>query len=98
MIIYTELKSFLFQDRYQVFLNTLNNDSNERISRALVLLDWNYGFAFNSLLDRHRSAVLQAVNSKQLTIVIDNKCAVYYFSRAETAALDVVLVKMSYNF
>lgn len=78
-----------------MFLNGLNNDSIERIFRALVLLDWKRGLLFHSFLSRHLPAVLQSVHSKQLTVPPADKFSLYYMSRAEAATLDVVLVKMN---
>lgn len=75
-----------------MFPNTLNNDSMERISRALGLLNWRHGLVFYSLMDGPRSAVLQAMHSKQLTMKCEYKGAVYYMSRAEAAKLKNELV------
>lgn len=76
-----------------MFVNTLTNDSIERIYRALLLIDWTPGLLFTSLLDRNRPAVLRAVHSKQLTIAFEDKNSMFYMSRAEARALEVVLVK-----
>lgn len=81
-----------------MFVNTLNNDSIERISTALMLIDWKYGLQFGSLLCRHWPAVLQAVHSKQLTLAYKHKAAIYFMSRSEAADLDIVLVMMIYIF
>lgn len=85
---------WLFQDRYQVFLNSININSVEPLYRALVLLDWKHGFKVSSFLERHRPAVLQAVQSKQLTSEYDSQTVLYYMSRDEAAALDIVLDKI----
>lgn len=77
-----------------MFLNSLNTDSIEKLSRALALLDWSHGLKVSSFLDRHRPAVLRVVDSKQLTNEYDSNTALYYMSRTEAAALDVVLVYM----
>lgn len=81
----------IFQDRDRVFTNSLTKDATEQIFRALVLLDWRHGIIFSSLLIRHRPAVLQAVQSKQLTLAFDHdNSLLYYMSRAEAAELEVV--------
>lgn len=59
-----------------------------------MLLDWKHGLIFGALLERHRQAVLQTMSVKQITTMLELRCAVYHMTRSEAASLDVVLVKM----
>lgn len=81
-----------------MFLNSLKTDSMERTFRALVRLDLKYGLLSSSFLARHRPAILQVAHSMQLTVTSDVKCSLYFMSRAEAAALNVVLVNIYVHF
>lgn len=68
------------QDRYQLFLNSLNC-SNDRLKRAMSLLDWSTGYKVSSFLERHRQAVLDVVDEKQLQKEYDSQTALYYLPK-----------------
>jgi hypothetical protein len=70
------------QDRYQLFVYTLDL-SNEKLRRALSLIDWSAGFKVSSFLKRHRSAVLDVVQEKKLKLEYDSHCYLYFLSKEE---------------
>lgn len=81
----------MFQDRYQLFVNTLSK-LNNRLTTLLSLLDWTYGFKVSTFLAKHRSAVLDVVDSKKLNKEFDSLTSIYYLPRSEATKLDIQLV------
>lgn len=77
------------QDRYQLFLNSLN-ESNERLTTVLSLLDWNRGFKCSTFLARHRSAVIDVVKSKNLKKEYDSTTDLLYLPKEEAIEQNVV--------
>lgn len=57
--------------------------SNEKLKRALNLLDWNNGYKVSAFLRRHRSAVIDVINSKKLKIKSDTHTFLYYLPKEE---------------
>jgi hypothetical protein len=57
--------------------------SNEKLKRALNLIDWSGGLKVSSFLKRHRSAVLDVVQNKQLKIEYDSLTFLYFLSKEE---------------
>lgn len=78
----------MFQDRYQLFINSLN-ESNERLFKLLQLLDWSHGFKVSTLLERHREPLLKTVELKKLSIEFDSQTFLYYMSKEDAAKLVV---------
>jgi hypothetical protein len=70
------------QDRYQLLIYSLEL-SNEKLKRALNLLDWSNGFKVSAFLKRHRSAVIDVINSKKLKIKTDTLTFLYYQPKEE---------------
>lgn len=70
------------QDRYQLFIYTLEL-SNEKLKRALRLIDWSVGLKVSSFLKRHRSAVLDVVQEKKLKVEYDSHTILYFLSKEE---------------
>lgn len=70
------------QDRYQLFIYTLDL-SNEKLRRALSLIDWSTGIKVSSFLKRHRSAVLDVVQEKKLKLEYDSHTFLYLLSKEE---------------
>lgn len=70
------------QDRYQLLIYTLEL-SNEKLKRALRLVDWSRGPKVSSFLKRHRSAVLDVVQEKKLKIEYDSHTFLYFLSKEE---------------
>lgn len=57
--------------------------SNEKLKRALNLIDWSTGLKVSSFLKRHRSAVIDVVQSKKLKIEYDSLTFLYFLSKEE---------------
>lgn len=90
--------TFVIVDRYQLFINTLNssnntntntNTDNEKLRIALSLLDWSGGYKVSSFLERHRSAVVDVVDSKQLQKEYDSLTLVYHMPRHEAIQMEI---------
>lgn len=69
-------------------MNTLN-ESNERLTVLLSLLDWTQGFKVSTFLKRHRSAVIDVVQAKQLTCEYDSRTLLYYIARENTQQIQI---------
>lgn len=64
------------------------NPSNERLAKLLSLLDWNRGLKVSTFLDRHRSAIIDVVQQKQLSLEYDSLTCLYYLPNAEAMQLN----------
>lgn len=84
--------TFLVVDRYQLFVNTLNK-SLDRLTQAISLLDWTHGFKVSSFLERHRPAVINVIDSKNLKREYDSKTLLYFMPRNEASQLETELPK-----
>lgn len=65
-----------------MFLNSLS-DSNDKLARILDLLDWSRGFKVSTFRKKHRSAVVDIINSKNLSRDFDSETLVYYIAKED---------------
>lgn len=78
------------QDRYQLFLNTLNKNSTERLKKVLSLLDWTRGYQISTFLARHHSAVIDVLDEKHLyRETEDTLTSLYFLPRSKAAELEI---------
>lgn len=57
--------------------------SNEKLKRALNLVDWSRGVKVSSFLKRHRSAIIDVVQEKKLKVEYDSLTFLYFLSKEE---------------
>lgn len=76
------------QDRYQLFLNSLS-DSNDKLARILDMLDWSRGFKVSTFRKKHRSAVVDTLNAKNLNREFDSETLVYYMPKENAVRITV---------
>ncbi|KAH8329274.1 hypothetical protein KR074_006738, partial [Drosophila pseudoananassae] len=79
---------FIIEDRYQLFVGSLNN-TNGLVQRALDLLDWSNGFKCSSIPERHIDALDQVVESKKLRLVFKDSTDLFYMPAKEALKLKV---------
>lgn len=65
-----------------MFLNTLN-ESNDRLTRLLSLIDWRHEYLISNIRKIHRAAVVEAIESKQLRRLNDDEAFLYYMPKEE---------------
>lgn len=65
-----------------MFIYTLEKTCH-KLKRALLLLDWSKGYKISSFLQRHRSAVLEVVDSKKLEREYDSLTYLYFLPKDE---------------
>lgn len=71
-----------------MFLNSLNRNLN-RLTIALSLLDWTYGFKISSFMERYRPAVLKVIEEKSLKKEYDSLTISYYLPKTEAKKLKI---------
>lgn len=69
-------------------MNTLN-ESNERLTNLLSLIDWSSGFHVSTLRKRHHSAVLDVIGLKKLKCFHDDETLLYYMPKEESRNLEI---------
>lgn len=57
--------------------------SNEKLKKALNLLDWTRGYLISAFLRRHRSAVMDIISSKKLKVQSDSLTFLYFLSKED---------------
>lgn len=80
---------YVIIDRYQLFVGSLNKENCENLTKVLMSLDWSKGYKVSSILECHRPAVLNIVESKKLNLEYDSLTLMYYMPSAEAKLLDV---------
>lgn len=88
------------QDRYQLFLYSLIEDSasndQTRLEIALGLLDWSNGFKVSSFSSKHRRSVLRVVESRRLEKEFDSQTIFYYLPRQKAEELPLLPVLVNF--
>lgn len=74
-----------------MFVNSLS-DSNEKLAKILNLLDWSKGFKVSTFRKKHRPAVVDTVNAKNLSREFDSETLLYYLPKEEAVKLTVKCV------
>jgi len=80
--------TFIILDRYILLVNSLS-DSHERLRRALTLLDWTKGFEIAGLQEKHRAAVLEAINIKGVEIEPEEMTYSYFLGKDQGKQLKI---------
>lgn len=82
------MKKYCFlQDRYQLFVNTLE-DSHQRLKKLLSLLDWSKGFQVHAVLKRYRPLILEIVDQKSLAVEMEFHTYMQYLAKDEAEHFD----------
>jgi hypothetical protein len=74
--------TYVIVDRYQILIYSLEM-SNEKLKKALSLLDWSKGYLVSAFLRRHRSAVIDTISSKKLKVESDSLTFLYSLSKED---------------
>jgi hypothetical protein len=64
--------------------------SNEKLKRALSLLDWSNGYKVSAFLRRHRSAVMDVIQNKRLKIESDSLTFLYYLPKEDAKKMNLM--------
>ncbi|XP_037958872.1 uncharacterized protein LOC119688263 [Teleopsis dalmanni] len=80
---------FLVADRYQLFINNLEQDSNNQVNEALSLLDWSSGFNECPILERYYPTILDLIKSKNLKLTCEGISSIFHISRQKALNLDI---------
>ncbi|XP_063695730.1 uncharacterized protein LOC134827107 [Culicoides brevitarsis] len=72
--------TFVVVDRYQLFIYTLE-ETNERLTKLLRLLDWKKGFIVSAFRKKFLPAVLEVIKEKKLEIEYDSENFVHFLPK-----------------
>lgn len=75
------------QDRYQIFVNTLD-DSQLRLKKLLDLLDWSKGFQVHAVLKRYRPLIMEIIEKKNLVAELEFQTYMQYLPKDEAEHFD----------
>lgn len=75
------------QDRYQIFVNTLD-DSHIRLKKLLDLLDWSKGFQVHAVLKRYRPLIMEIIEKKNLVAEMEFQTYMQYLPKDEAEHFD----------
>lgn len=70
------------QDRYQLFVNTLD-ETHQRLRTLLNLLDWSKGFQVHAVLARYRPMIFEIVEEKNLAVELEFHTFMQYIPQDE---------------
>ncbi|XP_030383774.1 uncharacterized protein LOC115631209 [Scaptodrosophila lebanonensis] len=79
---------FIFVDRYQLFVGSLNS-TNGGVARVLQLLDWSMGFKCSSIPTRHYDALSRVVREKCLEVEYDDITKLYFMPAARALQMEL---------
>lgn len=93
---YKNLTKICFQNGNHLCLNTLD-ESNMRLKSLLSLLDWSPIDIVSTLRKKHRSAVIEVIETKNLIRNFDEETLLYYLPKEESQNLKVRQVQLLSN-
>uniref|UniRef100_A0A182T589 Uncharacterized protein n=1 Tax=Anopheles maculatus TaxID=74869 RepID=A0A182T589_9DIPT len=82
--------TFVIQDGYQLFFHTLEH-TNNTLTRALNLVDWDYSWKISGYYPWHRSSVLQTIELHRLQLQYDFCTEIWYLSKEKALKFDVTI-------